>query len=168
MIVDGINWTYEKVTGYYVSIKKPLGERYLHRYVYKKEYGSIPDKYIIHHIDHNKNNNDISNLQALPRGMHSHLHNANRKYNVIFKVRCKIKPVVLRKKTWKLSEETKKKMSQSKLGKHRKEFSEETRRRMSESKKGYKNSMYGKKHSEETIEKIRKANIQSNLLRKNK
>jgi len=59
------------------------------------------------------------------------------------------------KKPWlgrKHSEESKRKMSESWKGR---KISEDTKRKMSESKKGAKNSFYGKKHSEETLEKLR-------------
>ena len=77
----------------------------------------------------------------------------------------------------KLSEETKKKMSEAKKGKHLSEehkrkigeanklslkgnhLSEETKRKISEAISGENNPMYGKHHSEEHKEKLSKANI---------
>ena len=50
----------------------------------------------------------------------------------------------------KLSEETKKKISESSKGKKHKSFSEETKKKISESKKGKQSNHKGKKHSEET------------------
>ena len=46
----------------------------LHRYVYLCEVGDIPKGYEIHHIDFNKDNNDISNLQLLSRADHRKVH----------------------------------------------------------------------------------------------
>ena len=36
-----------------------------HRVVWEETHGPIPDGYVIHHIDHNKLNNDLSNLQIM-------------------------------------------------------------------------------------------------------
>ena len=51
--------------------------RQLHRVIFAYYYGDIPDGYVIHHVDHNKANNDISNLQCLTKGEHQTLHNNN-------------------------------------------------------------------------------------------
>lgn len=64
-------------------------------------------------------------------------------------------------KTWKLSEETKLKISQSKMGHF---VSEEVREKMRERKIGTNNPRYGKKHSPETIEKMRQSAL--NRMRK--
>jgi len=55
----------------------------------------------------------------------------------------------------KLTPEQRAKVSESKLGKKREEFSEEWKAKMSKAKQGSNNNMYGKRHSKETIEKIR-------------
>lgn len=60
----------------------------------------------------------------------------------------------------KLSEETRQKLSIARKGNKNmlgKKFSEETRKKMSEAQKGAKNHFYGKKHTPETIEKIKAA-----------
>jgi hypothetical protein len=54
------------------------------------------------------------------------------------------------------SEETKKKISQANKGKIR---SEETKNKISESMKGEKHHMYGKKHSEKTIKKMKELSV---------
>lgn len=42
---------------------------------FKRHYGiKFDKKYIVHHIDENRGNNDISNLMVLPRGLHSKYH----------------------------------------------------------------------------------------------
>ena len=46
----------------------------LHRVVYEYHKGSIPEGYEIHHIDLDKTNNDISNLQCLSKEEHAALH----------------------------------------------------------------------------------------------
>ena len=49
----------------------------LHRYVWKYHYGEIPEGYDIHHIDGDKGNNDISNLQMLSKHEHQMIHSRN-------------------------------------------------------------------------------------------
>jgi hypothetical protein len=46
----------------------------LQREVWKDHYGPIPPGYVIHHKDENKLNNDIGNLEIMPRGDHVRLH----------------------------------------------------------------------------------------------
>lgn len=70
-ICDGYKFRKDKRSGYWHS--GTLRE-FLHRYVYKKYYGKIPDNYEIHHIDKNKDNNDISNLKLLSCEEHRQLH----------------------------------------------------------------------------------------------
>jgi hypothetical protein len=46
-----------------------------YRKLYEQTYGiTIPHDFDIHHIDFNHNNNDISNLVALPKELHNRLH----------------------------------------------------------------------------------------------
>ena len=71
---DDLIFTRDNATGYYLN--SSIGER-LHRYVWQYHNGTIPPKHEIHHIDHNKNNNDISNLQCLHRTEHRRLHALN-------------------------------------------------------------------------------------------
>ena len=47
---------------------------YEHRLVWEREYGAIPTNYAIHHLDGNKLNNDLSNLQCLSFSEHRKLH----------------------------------------------------------------------------------------------
>lgn len=60
-------------SGYYQGYVDGVRIR-LHRYVYICEKGEIPQGYHIHHIDFNKDNNDISNLVALSEYDHLKLH----------------------------------------------------------------------------------------------
>lgn len=60
---------YLRSTGYYMS--KP---KLLHREIWKSKNGEIPEGHVIHHIDHNKLNNDASNLQCLEKGRHDKHH----------------------------------------------------------------------------------------------
>lgn len=62
------------VNGYYRATE---GDRaYLHREKWKHERGPIPDGWDVHHIDHDKTNNDISNLHCLDKAEHARLHAA--------------------------------------------------------------------------------------------
>ena len=73
-IVDGHKFKKDKKTGYYLS-GAINGKRYrLHRYIYMKYKGDIPKGYDIHHIDHNKDNNEIENLQLLSSFQHKSIH----------------------------------------------------------------------------------------------
>ena len=48
---------------------------YYHRWLYEQHYNiTIPDGYIVHHIDEDIHNNDISNLQMMTRSEHVQLH----------------------------------------------------------------------------------------------
>jgi len=75
IIYDGMKFTLEK--GYYRSTAGiSNGKRIpLHRYIYIKQFGQIPDNFDVHHIDGNKLNNDISNLKAMHEIEHRQLHN---------------------------------------------------------------------------------------------
>lgn len=67
---DGTNYYINK-SGHYTSPKS------LHRDIWAYYHGEIPQNYVIHHIDHNPNNNNIKNLQLLTLNEHIHIHKAN-------------------------------------------------------------------------------------------
>jgi len=46
----------------------------LHRQKYRDKKGEIPEGYVIHHKDGDPLNNDIENLESIPRGEHQSLH----------------------------------------------------------------------------------------------
>lgn len=46
----------------------------MHQYVWEKENGPTPKGWEVHHIDGDTDNNDISNLQAMPRSEHKAIH----------------------------------------------------------------------------------------------
>lgn len=58
---------------YYISTKENNGQL-LHRLIYEKEYGPIPKDFVVHHIDGDKSNFDISNLMLLKSNNHHSLH----------------------------------------------------------------------------------------------
>ena len=115
-------------------------------YGYKKDYA-------IHHIDHNKMNNALSNLVYLTNSEHAKLHNKIGK-KLSDETKQKISESISGEKHplygKQLSEETKKKIGEAMKGRR---LSEETKIKMREAKKGNKN-MLGKHLSEETKQKI--------------
>lgn len=67
-IYDGKKFTLRN-TGYY---SLTTGNRSLmHRYVWEKEKGRIPQGYDIHHINEKKYDNRIENLECLPKAEHT-------------------------------------------------------------------------------------------------
>lgn len=54
---------------------KDLNKLKDYRKKYKRYYGiDFSRNYVVHHIDFDRSNNDISNLLLLPRGLHSKYH----------------------------------------------------------------------------------------------
>lgn len=74
---NGKKYTKDDNTGYYLSSarKGKTGTR-IHRDVWEFYNCKIPKGYHVHHIDHDKGNNDISNLQLLEAREHYKLHGA--------------------------------------------------------------------------------------------
>ena len=62
--------------GYYriTSRKEGNHRKRLHRLIFEKFHGEIPDNYIVHHIDGNKLNNCILNLELMTSEKHNSLH----------------------------------------------------------------------------------------------
>lgn len=74
-IIDGIVFCKDKRTGYYLSnIIYGRKRIRLHRYIWEKYNGAIPKGYDVHHIDKNKDNNNIENLQLLTVHEHQMIH----------------------------------------------------------------------------------------------
>lgn len=71
IIFNGLKYT-RNVEGTYYKCAATHG--YLHRAVWEFYNGKIPEGYVIHHIDHNKSNNDISNLACMTKYEHNILH----------------------------------------------------------------------------------------------
>ena len=66
-----------KPSGYYQSTVEVDGRRlWLHQYKYECEVGKLIDGYEVHHADHNKLNNDISNLVLMTAQQHRNEHYA--------------------------------------------------------------------------------------------
>ena len=73
---EGVRY-YKKPNGYY-KCDHALGGVYLHRVVWAFHNGPIPEGFHIHHKDHNKENNDIGNLEIIAAGEHSTYHGNHR------------------------------------------------------------------------------------------
>lgn len=73
--IDDYVFRRDKKTGYYLSTK-PIGakRKRLHVYVWEREHGTIPKGYHVHHIDHNKANNEPDNLALLTASQHRQIH----------------------------------------------------------------------------------------------
>ena len=74
---DGVRFCLDEKTGYYHGyLRKGVYDR-LHRYIYEFYNGKLPDGYDVHHKDFDKNNNNLSNLVALPKSEHVKIHMSN-------------------------------------------------------------------------------------------
>lgn len=72
---DGYRFTRDKRTGYFLASRKINGRRpRLHVYVWESVNGKIPDGFHIHHLDGDKNNNEIENLAIMGAVEHVKLH----------------------------------------------------------------------------------------------
>lgn len=67
---DGLKFTPNK-HGYYRVTNNRKNHISLHRYKYEKEVGEIPIGYDIHHIDKNRANNNLNNLECLSKSEHT-------------------------------------------------------------------------------------------------
>lgn len=72
---NGYKFVKDDKTGYYLGTSKIDGKRKrLHRYIWEYYKGEIPKGYDVHHKDHNKNNNEIGNLELLSSSEHKKKH----------------------------------------------------------------------------------------------
>lgn len=152
-----------------------------YRKIWENANGAIPKdelgrSYEIHHIDGNRENNDLNNLMCVSIEEHYQIHYEQKDYtacNLIADRFCaeyffgwnhseEIKRKISdSKKGKKLSEEHKRKLSELKKGKS---LSEEHKRKMrkprsEDAKTNIRESRIGKKHSEETKNKIRQNSL---------
>ena len=74
--------------GYKQVVLYKNGKRYykrVHRLVYEAFYGKIKDKLIVNHIDENKNNNNVNNLEVITNAQnikHFHEYNELKSYDI--------------------------------------------------------------------------------------
>ena len=69
-----IGTTSESSYGYVTRKTAPRVREFEHRLVYEAVNGPIPGGYVIHHVDGDKRNNVLSNLEMLTVGEHMRLH----------------------------------------------------------------------------------------------
>lgn len=77
--------------GYYVISSRKEGNhnKKLHRLIYEDFYGiKIPENYHIHHIDGDKANNSIDNLELLSKEEHISLHKKDRVLSLETRRKC--------------------------------------------------------------------------------
>lgn len=63
---------YKSINGYWVCCRAKMP--WAHRWVWINERGKIPKDLDVHHIDGNKDNNDINNLELITRSEHQKKH----------------------------------------------------------------------------------------------
>ena len=69
IIYDGVTW-HKRPTGHYHNKRRG----YLHRYIWEQHNGPIQKGFVVHHADHNVENNDISNLALMAKSEHQRHH----------------------------------------------------------------------------------------------
>lgn len=74
IVVDGLRFVRDEQRGYYRNNRL---RKYLHRYLYEAEYGELPSNVLVHHIDHDKTNNCLTNLEAMLNREHLSYHGLN-------------------------------------------------------------------------------------------
>ncbi|MBQ4495646.1 MAG: HNH endonuclease [Selenomonadaceae bacterium] len=77
-VVEVIDDTHQRFNGVtYLKCKDGHYSKgaFIHRVVFAYYYGEIPEGYHVHHLDDNKTNNAIVNLQCLTKQEHRRLHN---------------------------------------------------------------------------------------------
>ena len=77
--IDYGKFRWNRITATDASWKRGAGGHYkvsyaLHRFIYEEAYGPIPDGFVIHHIDGDTSNNDLSNLSCMSISDHCALH----------------------------------------------------------------------------------------------
>ena len=112
------------------------------RYVWESINGPIPKGMVIHHLDENKLNDEISNLVCITRSQHTSIHTKGKTKNITDDWKKSMSETHKGKKLGPMSDEHKRKISESKKGKHIsnknmfKPRSEEHKKHISEARKG--------------------------------
>lgn len=128
--VRGKLYNYETFNENMISIRN--GRRYIKNYaifrlVWKIFNEPVPKGYVIHHIDRNKQNDRLDNLQLMPKSEHTSIHHKNKiPWNKGLNKEnderiAKFSKTISnkeRKKGWKFSKESKQKLTEQRLGRH--------------------------------------------------
>lgn len=64
--------------------------KFVHRKIWEKHYGTIPKGMLVHHVNENKQDNRIENLELLTRAAHCKLHRPRLGYRAPVNEICKI------------------------------------------------------------------------------
>lgn len=72
---------YVSKRGYWIIYVPGIGDIKEHHHIWKKQFGEIPQGYHLHHINLNRLDNRIENLQLIPKKEHAKLHDKLRKRN---------------------------------------------------------------------------------------
>jgi hypothetical protein len=124
---DGILW-YKDKRGYYYNDKH--GSQ--HVYIWQQTHqATVDSEDVIHHINGDKSDNRVENLQIMTRADHTRLHTIGKSHSLSDEHKLKISKA---RKGKPLSDEHKQKLSKSHLGK---KLSDETRKKMSKSRIKY-------------------------------
>jgi hypothetical protein len=101
VVFEGVRYQLDKETGYYAACyTKDRKGRTLHRSVWEHNKGPIPKGFVIHHKDHNKLNNKISNLELLSDSDHKKQHWVEDKEIMLAATRQNIQKANLASKEW--------------------------------------------------------------------
>ena len=75
IVFNNTNYYRDPRTGYYYNTKYPENKKtLLHRDIWEYHNGKIKKGYVIHHIDHDKENNALDNLACMTRKAHQSYH----------------------------------------------------------------------------------------------
>ena len=73
VLYNDLKWTIN-CSGYYRCTTRKNKEQLLQRYKWEKEKDKIPKGWDVHHIDLDKTNNDIENLECMSKSEHTRLY----------------------------------------------------------------------------------------------
>ena len=98
---------YRKPNGYY-KLPYEHGGTYMHRFVWADIHGEIPPGYHIHHINGDKSDNRIDNLECIQASKHTRLHSRSSKWIGSEENKKQIKLAGEKAKEWHRSQEGRK------------------------------------------------------------
>lgn len=73
IVYDGVTW-HQRASGHFHNKRRG----YLHRYIWEQARGPVPKGYVVHHIDHDPENNHIDNLCVMSQSEHMAHHSTGR------------------------------------------------------------------------------------------
>lgn len=104
--VDGYKFRKDTASGYYLGTQRIDGVRKrLHIYMWEKYNGMVPKGYEINHIDENKDDNEIKNLQCMTKSDHIKWHAKHDRAKMIDKWRKNLDKARIEAAKWHKSPE---------------------------------------------------------------